>query len=106
MGCERLSLACSVAARGVDPGGGSVRCLLCRIVARMRIANARGSIIRDLDQVLVGIANINRLDRPDGADGGGGGCEVHNPGYDFNDAALPLGASLFARLAERKLAPE
>jgi hippurate hydrolase len=35
---------------------------------------------------------------------GEGGCEVHNPGYDFNDAALPLGASLFARLAERKLA--
>ena len=32
-----------------------------------------------------------------------GGCEVHNPGYDFNDAALPLGSSLFARLAERKL---
>ena len=34
-----------------------------------------------------------------------GGCEVHNPGYDFNDAALPFGATLFARLAERKLAP-
>lgn len=34
-----------------------------------------------------------------------GGCEVHNPGYDFNDAALPFGASLFARLAERKLVP-
>jgi amidohydrolase len=31
--------------------------------------------------------------------------EVHQPGYDFNDAALPIGASLFARLAERKLAP-
>ena len=31
---------------------------------------------------------------------GAGGCEVHNPGYDFNDAALPLGASLFARLVE------
>ena len=41
----------------------------------------------------------------EGADEGGGGCEVHNPGYDFNDAALPLGASLFARLAERKLGP-
>ena len=40
----------------------------------------------------------------DGADGGRGGCEVHNPGYDFNDAALPFGASLFARLAEKKLA--
>jgi amidohydrolase len=32
-------------------------------------------------------------------------CEVHQPGYDFNDAALPIGASLFARLAERKLSP-
>jgi peptidase M20/M25/M40-like protein len=34
-----------------------------------------------------------------------GGCQVHNPGYDFSDAILPLGASLFVRLAERKLAP-
>jgi len=33
-----------------------------------------------------------------------GGCEVHNPGYDFNDAVLPLGASLFAALVERRLA--
>ncbi|MGA8759042.1 MAG: M20 aminoacylase family protein [Stellaceae bacterium] len=41
----------------------------------------------------------------EGADEGGGGCEVHNSGYDFNDAALPLGASLFARLAEKKLGP-
>ena len=35
---------------------------------------------------------------------GEGGCEVHNPGYDFNDVALPLGASLFVRLVERRLA--
>jgi amidohydrolase len=34
---------------------------------------------------------------------GEGGCAVHNPGYDFNDEILPLGASLFARLVERKL---
>jgi amidohydrolase len=34
---------------------------------------------------------------------GDGACEVHNPGYDFNDAALPYGASLFARLVERRL---
>ncbi|MGB7299927.1 MAG: M20 aminoacylase family protein [Burkholderiaceae bacterium] len=33
-----------------------------------------------------------------------GGCEVHNPGYDFNDKALPLGASFFARAVEKKLA--
>jgi hippurate hydrolase len=32
-----------------------------------------------------------------------GSCPVHNPHYDFNDAALPFGASLFARLVERKL---
>ncbi len=28
---------------------------------------------------------------------------VHNPGYDFNDAALPYGASFFARIVEREL---
>jgi hippurate hydrolase len=32
-----------------------------------------------------------------------GSCPVHNPNYDFNDEALPIGASLFARLAEKKL---
>ncbi len=37
---------------------------------------------------------------------GEGGCEVHNPGYDFNDAALPLGASFFARLVEARLAKQ
>jgi hippurate hydrolase len=31
-------------------------------------------------------------------------CEVHNPAYDFNDAALALGASVFARIVEKKLA--
>ena len=31
---------------------------------------------------------------------GGGLCEVHNPGYDFNDEILPIGASYFARVAE------
>jgi hippurate hydrolase len=35
---------------------------------------------------------------------GESGCEVHNPAYDFNDAALPVGASFFARLVEARLA--
>jgi amidohydrolase len=35
---------------------------------------------------------------------GEGACEVHNPSYDFNDGALPYGASFFARLVERRLA--
>jgi len=29
---------------------------------------------------------------------------VHNPGYDFNDDILALGASYYARLIERRLA--
>ena len=33
-----------------------------------------------------------------------GGCEVHNPAYDFNDRALPLGAAFYARLIETRLA--
>ncbi len=32
-----------------------------------------------------------------------GSTEVHNPEYNFNDAAIPYGSALFATLAERKL---
>jgi amidohydrolase len=32
-----------------------------------------------------------------------GGCDVHNPNYDFNDAIIPLGASFFAKLIEGQL---
>jgi hippurate hydrolase len=35
---------------------------------------------------------------------GEGGCFLHNPHYDFNDEALPIGASFLARVAERFLA--
>jgi len=35
---------------------------------------------------------------------GEGGCMVHNPGYDFNDAILPIGASYWVKLVERFLA--
>ena len=34
---------------------------------------------------------------------GEGACEVHNPSYDFNDAALPYGAGFFVRLVEKRL---
>jgi amidohydrolase len=37
---------------------------------------------------------------------GEGGCFLHNARYDFNDSALPVGVSFFARLAERFLARE
>lgn len=34
-----------------------------------------------------------------------GGCMVHNPGYDFNDAILPIAASYWVQLVQRYLAP-
>lgn len=34
---------------------------------------------------------------------GEGACEVHNPSYDFNDAALANGAAFFVRLVEKRL---
>jgi amidohydrolase len=37
---------------------------------------------------------------------GEGGCMLHNARYDFNDSALPVGVSFFARLAERFLAAQ
>ena len=37
---------------------------------------------------------------------GESGCEVHNPGYDFNDEALPLGSSAFVKIVETRLARE
>ena len=33
----------------------------------------------------------------------GDGAGLHNPNYDFNDAAAPIGASFFARLIEKAL---
>ncbi len=35
--------------------------------------------------------------------GSEGGCFVHNPEYDFNDAILPLGASYWVALVEQQL---
>jgi hippurate hydrolase len=40
-----------------------------------------------------------------GNGGNDGSCEVHNPAYDFNDRALPLGAAFFAHAVETRLAP-
>ncbi len=37
---------------------------------------------------------------------GEGTCMVHNPGYDFNDDILSLGASYWSRLVETRLAKE
>ena len=36
---------------------------------------------------------------------GDSSCLLHNPGYDFNDACLPVGASYWVKLVERFLSP-
>ena len=41
-----------------------------------------------------------------GEGAGEGGCMVHNPGYDFNDANLALGSAYWVSLAEKFLSPE
>jgi hippurate hydrolase len=41
-----------------------------------------------------------------GRGGEHGGCMVHNPGYDFNDSNLPIGAAYWALLAESFLGAE
>jgi hippurate hydrolase len=84
---------------------------------------AETAVVADVAADLVGEANVNRnrslitaaedfaymLEARPGAfinigiAGIVGGCPVRSPRYDFNDAALPIGASLFARLVEKKL---
>ena len=41
----------------------------------------------------------------DGEGDGHGACMVHNPGYDFNDAILPIAASYWVQLANAFLKP-
>jgi len=40
----------------------------------------------------------------DASTGGHGACMVHNPGYDFNDSNIAVGAEFWCRLTERYLA--
>jgi amidohydrolase len=112
-------------ASGVAGGFGAVAELDFRILFPPLVNDAAETeFIAETAAEVVGGDNVNRdgnlvmasedfsymLNRRPGAyiqignGDGTGGCEVHNPGYDFNDMALPFGASLFVRLAERKLA--
>ena len=36
---------------------------------------------------------------------GEGSCMIHNPGYDFNDEILPIGATYWVEMAEEILSP-
>ena len=69
------------------------------------------TVVREGKPLLAGEDFAFFLERVPGAfllfgqnDGRRGGTPVHNPGYDFNDALLPIGASYLAGLVEQELA--
>lgn len=92
------------------------------------LVNDRDAVkfIADVAAEIVGHENMNRegpyvmasedfsymLEKVPGAfinignGGGEGGCEVHNPAYDFNDEIITLGATLWSRVVETKLAKD
>jgi amidohydrolase len=111
-------------AEGVAAGFGARAELDFRLLFPPLVNHAdETQFIADCAAELVGEANVNRNSNPlmasedfaimlnavpgayiqIGNGEGEGACEVHNPGYDFNDGALPFGASLFARLVEKRL---
>jgi hippurate hydrolase len=68
------------------------------------------NVVREGDPLLAGEDFAFMLERAPGAyllfgqrGADKGGTPVHNPGYDFNDDLLPLGASYLAGLAEQEL---
>ena len=67
-------------------------------------------VVRDGKPLLAGEDFAFFLERAPGAfvlfgqaSGTKGSTPVHNPGYDFNDDLLPLGATYFAELVEQEL---
>ena len=69
-----------------------------------------GNVVRDPPLIMASEDFSYMLDKVPGCyiNIGNGGresdCEVHHPAYDFNDDAIPLGSSFFARLVEKRLA--
>ncbi len=112
-------------AKGVAEGFGATATVDFRVIFAPTVNNgAEAAFVAGICDEVVGAENVERnpplimasedfsfmLEKVPGCYfnvGVGAGdnvCEVHNPGYDFNDAALPLGASAFARIVETKLA--
>ena len=85
-------------------------------------SDEHASIVADVARDIVGLENVSTIPSPkmgseDFADmlrvvpgayfwlGHGGSVPVHNPGFVLDDAILPIGATLFARLVEKRLPP-
>lgn len=66
-----------------------------------------GGVQREFPAVMGGEDFAYMLEKCPGAyivTGNGDTAEVHNPSFDFNDAAIPYGAGVLAAVVEAKLA--
>jgi hippurate hydrolase len=108
-------------AAGVAAGFGATAEVDFRLIFAPLVNHATEfDAIADAAAELVGDANVNRTQAPAPASedfsfmlekvpgayinlGNGDCAPVHNHRYDFNDAAIPFGSALFARLVERQL---
>ena len=69
----------------------------------------KGNVVTDAEPTMGGEDLSYMLQAKPGAyvflgqGGQQGGCFLHNPGYDFNDEVIPLGAGYLAALAEESL---
>lgn len=81
-----------------------------RAVAAAHLVVGEGNVLRDLPPTMGAEDFAFMLKEKPGcymSIGNGpadGGCTLHSPKYDFNDAILPIGASYWAKLAESVLA--
>jgi hippurate hydrolase len=107
-------------AEGVAGGLGGAATLDFRVITTPLVNDAVEAVaLGDAAALLVGEGHVKRewpavmggedfafmLERCPGAYiviGNGEGAEVHNPRFDFNDAAIPYGAAVLATVVERK----
>ena len=118
---EQIESAMRRMAEGVAAGFGASAALDFRLIfaplvndgeASTALADAAADLVgedlvrRDREPVMGSEDFSFMLEKVPGAYihvGNGGGASAHNPHYNFNDEAIPFGAALYARIAERAL---
>ena len=118
---EQIQAAMRRVAEGVATGFGARAELDFRLIfaplnndpeATTALADAAAELVgeeavkRDRDPVMGSEDFSFMLEKVPGAYihvGNGPGAQAHNPHYNFNDAAIPYGAALYARIVERML---
>jgi hippurate hydrolase len=85
--CTPVAIRAAQAVAGADNVDGNV--------APMMISEDFGAFLKVVPGAFVFIGN--------GAAGAPGGVPLHNAGYDFNDAILPIGARYFAEVVRQRL---